>query len=210
VSNDLRRRFPYYSRLLRLYPPAFQQRYAQPMLQTLADMLDDPAANRASIWASVALDLPLTLAHQQFVYFGDTMTRDTPTYIKVTSAVSGLMLVPFITALVANALIPGHLYHSWPWHYHILLVWVFILPALAASLSVITFAVWSINRWHRGISFWRSASDLAHNWPMLLFAAAGLFIVILVWFHDSVHCIIGNPIAQLQNWRQTWACIAQR
>lgn len=210
MSSNLQRRFPRYSRLLRLYPLAYQKRYAEPMLQTLADMLDDPSSSRTAVWANVAADLPLSLVRQQFIYLGDIMTHQTPSYIKTTSIISALMLVPFISAVVTNALVPSHLYNSWLWHYRILMVWVLILPALAAALSLATFAVWSVGRYRRGTSFWRSVADISHNWPMLLLAAAGLFIVALVLFHDSVHCVTGNPVTELQNWHQTWRCILQR
>lgn len=210
--SELSKRFPRYSKLLRLYPGVYRAQYGEQMLQTLADMLDDAPGKKQklTIWARTSLDLALSLGKQQLSYAGAVMTSETPNYVKRNALAGAMLLVPFVLVLLANAtdkVLHNHtLYNSWLWSQTVLTIWVLVLPALALLLSFVTFVVWTKQR----NDFWHSLIDIRHNWPMLLVGLAGLFIVALVFGHDSVHCITGNPIREMHNWHDTWQCIQQR
>lgn len=215
---ELKKRFPVYARLLRLYPPAYRAAYGTQMLQTLADMLDDsPGATRhAAIWCRLAVDFPASVAQQQIHYVGGIMAHETPRYIKRNALVGAVLLVPFMLALLANSLDTlthgQQLYNSWLWRTPVLALWVLWLPLAAAVLtllSLVTFMIQSRAQYQsgekRGI-----LADIGVSWPLLAVALAGLFVVAAVFGHDSVHCVTGNPVHELQSWHQTWHCIQQR
>ncbi|HUB93662.1 MAG TPA: hypothetical protein VMB52_04115 [Verrucomicrobiae bacterium] len=206
---DLDTRFPVYSRLLRLYPAFYRQRYSEQILQTLADMLDaNPSrAHHANVWLRTSLDLPWSVATQRVNYASLLLTHETPDFVRRNSLVSGLLFVPFFVIATANDLAAHRFYHTWLWSYDVLLTWIIVLPMLGMTLSIVTLFIWlSGNR----RSWWRSLCDLSHNWTMILPIVLGLGILFLVFFHDSVHCITGNPISELRNLHSTLRCIEQR
>ncbi len=209
---DLEKRFPIYSRLLRLYPNAYRERYQTEMLRTLADMLDGAATEpeRFRIWVRSAVDLPLSIAQQNLITAGEVMAMEMPSYIKVSGWVSGWLLMPFFAALTANLLdrvLYGHnLYHSWLWSYPVAALWVMILPAVALAVSASAFAVHMIrqagNRSRRGWRAWIVCQD----WPVMTAGTIALAILLILFFHDSVHCFVQNPITTLNHWGQTLSC----
>lgn len=208
--NKLERRFPRYSQLLRLYPPTYEKQYKGQMLQTLADMLDDSPSksNRLLTWTRVAIDLPISVSRQQLSYTGGIMAHEIPTYVKRSSAASALLLIPFFAFISINSFSHRALDHSWLWSTAALTVWLVILPALAALVCGATFLKWSVaQRAHTKLSLWRSLLDVAHNWPLIIVGALSLGILLLVFGHDSMHCISGNPIRELHNPHATWQCI---
>jgi hypothetical protein len=82
-----------------------------------------------------------------------------------------------------------------------------LLPSLAVLLSSITFALWvHANKRTRLKSF----MDIRHNWVMVLPIILGLGLLFLVFFHDSIHCVTGNPIRELRSPRDTLQCIIRR
>lgn len=202
----LEKRFPRYSRLLKLYPAAYQKKYREPMLQTLADMLDDPEQSRANVWARTVLDFPLSLIHQQVIYGGIAM-RQMPPYMKRSGLVGALLLAPFFILIIINGLTNDRLYDSFFWSTPALFTWLIILPALAGLINLAAFARWSSNQ---ATSFWRSLADFRRNWPAQATVVIALGTIALAVGHDSVHCIIGNPITEAQKWDATINCIEQR
>lgn len=209
--NVLNKRFPHYSKLLALYPAAYRKKYGEQMLQTLADMLDDASspASRAAIWTRTVLDLPISLIHQQLSYASHAFAQETPSYVKRNALIAALLLVPFFVIVVANDLTAHGLYRTWLWHDHVLFAWIVALPALALGISLVTFIGWLVQN-RRKQSFWRNVLDVRHSWPLLVVGVIGLGIIGLVLFHDSVHCLTGNPIREVRNPRATWHCIEQR
>jgi hypothetical protein len=206
--SHLNRRFPRYSRLLNLYPPAYRQSYSEQMLQTLADMLDDKDNNRSTIWGRAALDFPFSLAKQNILTMGDIMTHETPDYVKRSSLVSALLLAPFFTFLTLDSITSHSLYGSWLWHPWVIAAWIIFMPALAFLLSASAFLRWLIERQHqKRVSFWHNLLDWRRNWPMATIIVISLGIIALVFFHDSVHCITNNPIPELRHWHITLRCI---
>lgn len=212
--GSLEKRFPRYSKLLKLYPAPYQKEYGEQTLQTLADMLDDPHAGKAAVWTRTIVDLPLSLAKQNLIYAGGIMKNETPNYIKLNSVIGAALLLPFFAALIANGsdrlIFNQDLYHSWLWHTPVLFTWVLALPAAAALLTLISLVLYSRQHGRSQRTGWlKGLLDFRRNWPLLLVAIIALGIVGMVRFHDSVHCVAGNPAKEIGNWSRTWQCIQQ-
>ena len=207
---DVNKRFPMYRKLLYLYPAAYRTQYGEQMLQTLADMLDDAPGHRAAIWTVALLDLPLSALQQQIIYTGATMTHDTPKYVKTSSLIGAALLVPFFVLITAHS-IDSALQYSVLWHYHVLFTFFAIFPATAFLLTIIAFISWIVERHEKEKKSWlRELLDIRRNWPLLAVAILGIGIVGLVFGHDSVHCVTGNPVREIRNTQQTLQCIEQR
>jgi hypothetical protein len=205
---NLHQRFPGYSRLLKLYPRSYRQQYEQEMLQTLADMLDDPDNSRQSVWLRTALDLPLSLAREQFHALQLASLPQTPAYIRTSSLIGGLLVLPFFVFVTLNTLLDQRLYNSLFWQVWMLFIWLLVLPGLAIVINLAATMKWVHDRrtiTHRG--FWRTLLDIKQTWPVLSIVIIGLGIIALVFGHDSVHCLGGNPIQEISNWHGTWQCI---
>ena len=194
-----------YERLLKLYPKPYRDHYGEQMAQTLDDMLADQPSQtgRLLVWLRVGLDLAVTIAGQQLMYVGGIMKNETPVYLKRNALIGAVLLVPFWIVIAVNSLNQHAVGDSTVWK-RTLWVLLVILPAAAFLLNVGTFMKWAVER---KVPLWKSLFDVSHNWPMLLIAGLGLAITLFVPFHDSVHCVTGNPIQELQNWHDTWRCI---
>lgn len=209
----LAQRFPIYHRLLSLYPRAYYKTYGEQQLQTLADMLDNAssASQRLGIWLRLYIDFPLSVVIQQLSY-GGTMVHDTPPYIKRNGLIAAILLLPFTLALIANAattlLLHHTLYSSWLWQMPLLGFWVLWSPSIATVLALATLCVFLVKRQQYPLTTWRVI--VRQSWTLIIVAGVGLFIVATVFGHDSVHCVVGNPVRELQQWHQTWRCIEQR
>jgi hypothetical protein len=209
---DVRKRFPKYRKLLYLYPAAYRQHYSEQMLQTLADMLDDSSSSqqKLAIWSRTMLDLPLSAVKQQLSYTGEAMTKQTPTYVKNSALLGAAMLLPFFLILAATS-IDNNLRSGVLWHYHVLFTFFVLLPALAFLLAAVALVSWLVERHHEEHKSWFSGLiDLRRNWHLFAVLIIGLGIVGMVYGHDSVHCVTGNPIREARNSHQTWRCIEQR
>lgn len=211
--GTLNHRLGVYRALLKLYPKPYQHTYADQMLLTLDDMLTAAPSrtSRTAVLLRAAFDLPLSIVTQQTKYLGGCMAHDMPRYIKITALAAAICLVPFMAALAANSLsqLTGHgaLYHTWLWCRPLLAAWVLYLPLAAVVLALGGTAYLALQRRHD----WNSLSRIVLlSWPALLVGSAGLGIIAMVFGHDSVHCITGNPVHEIQHWQQTWRCIQQR
>jgi hypothetical protein len=196
-------RFPIYSRLLSLYPPEYRRRYSEETMQTLADMLDDPRSNRALVWTRAITDLPLSLAKQNLLYAGGIMESETPRYVKRNAAISAVLLLPFFVVVFSRIAQNNAIKSGSVWQSSLYITLVF-LPLAAFVLSVFTFLKWSRAR---HLSPLKSLLDFRRSWLLATIGALALVITLFVPFHDSTHCITGNPIRELHNPSQTWRCI---
>lgn len=213
---DLNKRFPLYRKLLLLYPQAYREQYGDQMLQTLADMLDDAPspAQKLSVWTRVSIDMPMSVLKQQLTYTGEVMTHEMPAYIKRNAVISALLLVPFLTALIANGadkiIRNNTLYHSWLWRMPVLGIWVLYLPLIATAITFASLVTLLVQRKRTQQSGWlRTLLDLRRNWPVLAVLFAGTCIVTLVQLHDTTQCVVGNPVRETRQWHQTWHCVQQ-
>lgn len=209
---DLNKRFPKYSKLLYLYPDAYRKHYSEQMLQTLADMLDDSptAQQKFTTWSRTLLDLPLSAVRQQINYTGETMTNDTPKYVKNSALVGAILLIPFCVLVFAHSLDSG-VQNSVFWHFPMLFTFFVLLPSIAFLLATVAFISWLVERRKQEKKSWvAELLDLRRNWYLLTVLVIGLGIVGMVYFHDSVRCVAGNPVREARNLSQTWSCIEQR
>lgn len=212
--GKLGKRFPRYSKLLMLYPKNYRELYGDQMLQTLADMLDNSSSEseRLTLWMKLAIDLPVSLTAQNINYFGGIIMHDSPKFVRRNGIIGGILLLPFFLALAANGLnkvvYNQNLFHSWLWSTTALLIWVIWLPLSAAILglaSLLVFLKRQTKAKHE--STLKALLDIRYNWPVLAVALLGSFILFAVFFHDSVHCVTGNPIREAHNPHATWQCI---
>ena len=97
--SDLEKRFPVYSKLLHLYPLAYQQTYADDLLQTTADMLDDTESSwqRSNVWLRIAFELPKSVTKQQV----QERTKD----MRHTSALTQVALALGILGFIVGAVL---------------------------------------------------------------------------------------------------------
>jgi hypothetical protein len=184
------------------------------MTQTLADMLDDTTspAERWLVWAKIAADFPVSLAKSQMQYVGGVMHNETPGYIKRTGILTGVLIIPFFLALLANSLdkvMYNHtLYNSWLWRGPVLAIWVLWLPAMALALALLSYCLYAFKpvAHTEHLSWFRRAFDISHAWPVVLPGIIGLGILCILAFHDSVHCWMQNPMHYVTQHHQVWEC----
>jgi hypothetical protein len=172
-------------------------------------MLDNPEQNDATTWARITLDFPMSALHQQLSYTGAVMKNETPNYMKRSALAGVAMLLPFPIVIAINSLSDHTLLDSHVWKPFYLLLLV-ALPAVAFLLNSLTFWRWSAERRKTGTGLFRNLFDVRHNWSVVIVAMLGLLFALFIPFHDSVHCVTGNPIRELHNPHQTWQCIQQR
>jgi hypothetical protein len=202
--GKLENRFPRYATLLKLYPAAYKKRYGREILQTLADMLDDPENSKTAVWTRTILDLPISVAKQQIIYTGGIMSNETPYYVKRNAIIGAGLITPFFVIVFSRVLQNNtHISTSVVWQSSLLITLV-MLPFIAFLLNLATFLKWSHQRKK---TFWKSLLDFRHNWMMLAIGGLGLLIFLFVPFHDSAHCVTGNPVRELRNFSQTVRCI---
>ena len=211
--NELERRFPIYSRLLKLYPPAYRRRYEQEMLQLTADMLDAAPSEltRLSIWSKLWLDVPAGIISENLAFATGPMSKDTPRYVKLASVLSSLCLLPFFVLLAANfadrMVFNQTLFHSWFWRMPQLGVWVLQLPVAALAVAGICYLAYALFGPKNSRRTWYlRAIDLRRAWPVILPLVVAIGILVLVLFHDSVHCWAQNPAYLVTHLSADWRC----
>jgi hypothetical protein len=211
--DSLKKRFPIYSKIIGLYPAQYRQEYGQQMLQTTADMLDNTPkrGSRTLIWLRLALDLPANITKQQLQYSGGIYMKDTPSYIKVSSIVSSLLLLPFFAALAANGLdkvINNHtLLNSWLWKMPVLGLWVIELPLIAFVLAIGSYLFYLTK--YKKTPWLKRILDVRRSWPIILPAVVAFGILFLLAFHDSAQCWVQTPTHFVTHVSQTWQCTAK-
>jgi len=208
--SNLKKRFPIYSKIIELYPVKYRKEYGQQILQTTADMLDNTQtrSSRALIWLKVAIDLPINITKQQVQYSGGVYMKDTPSYIKTSSIISGILLLPFVAALVSNGMdkvVNNHtLYGSWLWKSPFIGLWVLYLPLIAFILAIGSYLVYLTR--YKKTSWIKRVLDIRHSWPIVLPAIFAFGILFIVAFHDSGQCLVQTPAHFVSHISQTWRC----
>jgi hypothetical protein len=204
--SKLDSRFPLYAKLLYLYPQSYRQKYGHEMLQTLADMLDDTNRSKTGVWFRTSLDLPCSLTKENLLYVTNILSHETPDYVKRVSLFSGLLLLPFFVFISLNALTAHNLYNSWFWIPKVIAIWLIFMPTTAFLIATATFIYWASHR-RANKSFWSNLFDFRRNWPLSIVVFISVGIITLAFGHDSVHCIVNNPINEIHYWRSTLNCI---
>lgn len=206
--DKLDKRFPKYSRLLGLYPTDYRKEYSRQMLQTLADMLDDKENAKAAVWLRATVDFPFSVTKENLLFMGHSFLNETPSYVKKASFAGSLLILPFFTFLALDALTSHSLYGGWFWHPWVIATWIIIMPALAFLICSLAFVKWSVQRSKiKKIGFLKSLFDWRRNWPMMIVSILSIGIVSLAVGHDSVQCVVNNPVKEIRYWHTTWRCI---
>lgn len=204
------KKFLLFERSLRLYPKAYREKYGSQIVQTLSDMLDDQPtkAARAKVWARAGMDLTLNLVLQNANSIGDTFMNGTPTYVKRSGLISGILLSPFLLAILANSittlLFSHNLYKSWAWSPAVLVTWVLILPSLACVIALLAYANFVIHNDKQPIL--KRMFNVRQIWPIVVAGLFGFGILFVLVFHDSAHCWTQSPVNSITQWNQTWQC----
>jgi len=207
--DELRWRFPLCSQALRLYPAPYRSEYGQQILQTLADMLDGSKSRpeRASVWLRAVVDLPVSATKQQLLLAGGIMATIMPDYVKQSAVFGAVMLAPFTIFLFLDSITSHSLYGSFFWRPWVVATWIVFMPAIALFATSIAFGRWIMERRQRQTGFWKSLRNWRENWPMLAIGVLSFGVIILAFGHDSVHCVVRNPIPAIRYWHTTWTCI---
>lgn len=211
--SDLDKRFPVYSKFIKLYPTQYKERYGDEILQTTADMLDDAISRRARliIWTKLAIDLPMNLAKQQLQYVEGFMLDECPKYIKRNSLIAGVLLIPFMVALLANGLdkaINDHtLYNSWLWKSPLIGLWVIWLPMLAFLIAMVSYLLF-VSKDIKGnhTTWFKRLFSFRSSWPVLVPLIIALGILSIAMFHDDVQCLMHTPNYLVTHSQQTRQC----
>ncbi len=185
---------------------SYQKRYKTQMLQTLADMIDDPSNSKTKIWMTVGFDMPISIVKQQLIFTGNIMTKEMSSYVKQIGLFSALLLLPFFCLIAINSVTANSLYNSWFWEPQVLAIWLIIMPAIALIVTTAAFIYLLSNKKR---AFWKNITDVRRNWPLTIVAVLSIGIITLAFGHDSVHCVVGNPVKEFRNWQTTWTCIKQ-
>lgn len=115
-----------------------------------------------------------------------------------------LMLAPFFVVVIGNVLSNYQIADSTGWNRFFFFL-IFILPLMAFVLNTAALWQWASHR----KNFWHSLLDFKRSWATIAIALLALAIAVFVPFHDSVHCVSGNPIKEIHNPSQTLKCIKQ-
>lgn len=138
------------------------------------------------------------------------MATTMPDYMKRNALLGAWLVAPFFLLLAIHAVAGNRLEHSWFWHTHVLFAWLVVLPGLAIIFNLQALLRWVLRRRQEThASIWNVLADFRRNWPALGIIIIGLGILALVFGHDSVGCVTGNPVRELRNFHQTWQCVQQ-
>ena len=177
-----------YKQVLKLLPPTYHEHYAEPMAQTLEDMLKDQPSpvTRAQIWLRATADLVITATYQYTEEGGITMNH-MPAYAKRGTLISAALLLPFFLLVTANTLHPLVAYWK-----SIGYVGIFILPVVA-----LVFGVGLLIKLLAAKELSLNLKQLQSNWVVFSVPLLALGIVIFAFGHDSVHCITAGNLHQI-------------
>jgi len=212
--TDFKTRFPVYSKLLKLYPVSYRQRFEDQILQTTADMIDDTDSfsARLRIWLTLGFELPFNVARAQFQSVDGQLLGQAPKYLKINSLIASALLLPFFAALIANSLnklINNHsLLNSWLWQRTTALIWVIRLPEIAFLIAACSYFLYVFRPTSADkASSLRRALNLKGAWPVIIPAGLAFGILFMFAFHDVTACVIQNPVHLMTHLSQAWHCV---
>ncbi len=195
---------------MRLYPRAYRERFSSEMEEVVGEMLAaaPSRAARARIWLAVVGEMPASLVVQHANVLHFALRNETPRYVKHNAIVCGLLLVPFTLAIAANSIsrmiLGQDLNHSWLWSTPAIWLWAIWLPQAALIVAAVS---WLAYIWHGSArSRLSRAFDVRHGWPIMVSGMMAGAIIFMIFFHDSVHCWIQNPVTTVTHWQQTVLC----
>ena len=198
-----------YRQLIKLYPKRYRARYANQIMQTLEDMLADQPneSARRLIWLQAYADLPSSIIQQHITILGGLFMDETPSYIKTNAIIGSGLMAPFFILVASGLLHNQHLTGNQIWML-IVMICLLVLPAIAFLLNAGSYLKWLNTRSGNGRpNVWGRLFDVKHTWPMVTVGGLGLLLFLFVPFHDSAHCMVGNPVCIVHNPNETWQCV---
>jgi hypothetical protein len=99
------KRFPIYETCLKLYPKCYREEYADQMVQTLADMLDDQPDKRRQlvVWLRASSELPVAIAQQNVTSIGEkAMNKLATTSNKRLAIIAGIVVAVTLVMSIHN------------------------------------------------------------------------------------------------------------
>lgn len=211
--SDLKKQFPIYSQLLKLYPQAYRQRYEQEILLAAADMLAEAPTRQArlAVRAQLAIDLPKNVGKQQLIALGEQGFTQLPNYIKYNGLVAALLLMPFVIALLANGvdkIFFGHtLQETRVWQRPYIGLWILYFPILALLLAVGSYVAYATQRGADAKQpVLKRLLDFRHFWPLLVTGVFAFGVLFVIFFHDSGQCWVHTPGYAITHLKQSLQC----
>lgn len=146
---SLKKRFPVYSKVLKLYPKTYLRKYYTQTLQTTADMLDDDGLTlfgKLKIWFRVGLDLAKTIPLENI------KAIDAKKFIPRSLIVCIVLITPLLINILLSTLAMSNIYmlnsesiiqkfFNNTWY-----LWIFITPFIAVLIALLAIIVWRVNK----------------------------------------------------------------
>ncbi len=131
------------------------------------------------------------------------MSKETPYYVKRNALISTGLIIPFFVVVFFPGILRQNMSASAAFQTS-LFISLILLPSLAFVLATTTFLAWSKSDKK---PLWRGLLDVRRSWLLTAVGTLALTISLFVPFHDSVHCVVGNPVRVVHNPSQTWQCV---
>jgi hypothetical protein len=180
-----------YKQALKLLPTGYRDRYGEPMVRTLEDMMSDQTTvmGQWNVWLRTMLDLPITTAYQYVQIGGNTMNQ-APNYARQGTMLSAVLLVPFIVVVILNSIHPLATSLSGLGYFC-----VFVLPviALLLGLAILGRLIAAHDLWSR----LKSIKQLQNNWILFAVPILAFAMVSFAFGHDSAHCITDGQLNKI-------------
>jgi len=180
--TSLKQRFPAFSRMLRLYPPAYYRQYCMQTLQTLADILDDTELSRlakAKLYLASWLDLAKSIPRQRVIAAIHSASYQPSRYFRNRGIICLLLLVPALLSFcIGNnvtttslQLSSGSFASIW-FSSASVATWLFVLPLLATINALYALGIWLVARKKHS----RAKRPTTNQWGARLMLAGLLLI----------------------------------
>jgi hypothetical protein len=155
--SNLKKRFPFYSKLIRLYPATYRRQYGPQILQTFADMMDEPGLSRTArikLRTHAYTDITKSIVRQWHLKNNRNLLRNPRRYIVKRLIVIAVLITPLLASIVVSAVRPQYI--AQPGIYsHIfdssfgILLWLELLPLLATLVAIAILFSWVATRHER-------------------------------------------------------------
>ena len=186
-----------YRQIIKAYPPAFRQQFGDQMASAFQDLANErqAAAGRYGLiplWTSTILDTFKTIIPE---YVSDL--KEDAMQHKPLAIIGGILVTPAV-ALFATALtlqLAGtSLYqlagNSWLYHSQAIAAAFIFLPAAAFTINFIPAVTDAVNQRANPLSYQFAKT----HFYSLTVAAIGFGLLIFIFGHDTIGCMIKNPL----------------
>ena len=130
------------------------------------------------------------------------MHTNTPKYMKRMSLLVLALILPFYVVVAMGGLHP-----AWLWSQSIMKLWAAYLPLLAALLAIGTYGAFLLHTGNKNASFAKRIKSLKYTWQFAVPSILAIGTVGFVFFHDSAHCLLQNPVYTMVENHQALQCV---